>query len=214
MATLEQEIQRLEDVRAIKNLMGSYLQYELLGKHDETEDLFAKNTPGVRAEISELGIWEGAKGIEKFIKAIKKRDGDRIGIMNSHPTATPVVEVAEDGKTAKGLWLALPSYETFIVSGKPKAYMTACKYGVDFIKEDGQWKFWHFHIYYVYRFPSERGKSWIDNDFSSVPAMDISGELRPDKQPSVSVAYSTDTIQKLIPVPPTPYKTFDKKTAY
>jgi hypothetical protein len=214
MATLEQEIERLEDVRAIKNVMGSYLQYEMQGKHDLIENLFALKSPGVRAEISELGIWEGADGIRRLIKAIKKHEGDRIGVLNAHPTASPVIEVAEDGKTAKGLWLSLPGYETFMVDGKPKAYLSGCKYGIDFIREDGQWKFWHFHIYYIYRYPSEKGKSWIDNDFDKVPAMDVSGELRPDKKPSVSAAYSANAVQGLVPAPPRPYRTFDEKTAY
>jgi len=60
-----------------------------------------------------------------------------------HTQETPVIEVAGDGKTAKGLWYSIgqgvrPSGTT----GHSTEWMWE-KYAVDFIKEDGKWKIWH-----------------------------------------------------------------------
>ena len=46
------------------------------------------------------------------------------------------------------------------VDGKPVwAHWVWCKYGVDFIKQDGEWRIWHFRCYEVARAPFNR--DWI-----------------------------------------------------
>ncbi len=52
-------------------------------------------TPGVRVEISPLGRWEGLEGINRAMVKFHKF------------ITTPVIEVAGDGKTAKGVWMLL-----------------------------------------------------------------------------------------------------------
>lgn len=64
-----------------------------------------------------------------------------------HTQETPVIEVAGDGKTAKGIWYSIglavrgqvdEDGNTSVGTG----WMWE-KYAVDFIKEDGEWKIWH-----------------------------------------------------------------------
>ena len=61
-----------------------------------------------------------------------------------HPTTTPYIEVAGDGKTAKGVWIS-PGIITGKVgaTGTLKAIWAWGSMGVDFVKEDGQWRFCH-----------------------------------------------------------------------
>jgi hypothetical protein len=205
--SIEKRMQRIEDTLEIQNLMGKYIYYAAAGMHEEVIKLFALKTPGVRATRAALGVWEGAEGIERlYVKFRHYLEGERVGKMNLHPLTTPVIEVAADGKTAKGVWIA-PG-----VSVSPKrALWEWVKYGIDFIKEDGKWKFWHKHDYGI--FLTEHGKSWVEvpekPNYPIVP-----DEYKPDRPNPYEKAYSPNTKTELIPIPPEPYETFDEKNAY
>jgi hypothetical protein len=51
--------------------------------------------------------------------------------------------VAGDGKTAKGLWYCPGMETTPKGDGDAEALWVFGTMGIDFIKEDGQWKIWH-----------------------------------------------------------------------
>ena len=59
--SLEDRIQRLEDVREIENLMAKYAYLHTAGMHEDTVELFAQETPGVRVEIRNQ-VFTGATG--------------------------------------------------------------------------------------------------------------------------------------------------------
>jgi hypothetical protein len=60
-------------------------------------------------------------------------------LLVEHTLTILVVEIAEDGLTAKGVWIS-PGHETFPVGDKLKDYWSWGRYAVDFRKEDGKWK--------------------------------------------------------------------------
>ena len=211
MATqsLEERIQRMEDIHEIQNIMGRYEYLHTAGKQEETAELFARKTPGVTAEIANWGVYEGYEGVRKLYVGLHNYiEGDRKGQLNMHTLTTPVLEVAGDGKTAKGVWLS-PGSETTKVRGKPQAFWAWCKYGVDFVKEDGKWRIWHFHVYGVFHTPYE--KSWTESpkfERSYVP-----DELKTDKPSSRPFwVYSPETTTDDAPMPPAPYETWDGKS--
>ena len=71
-----------------------------------------------------------------------------------------MIEVAGDGKTAKGVWIGIGFVaRTDAQTGEAQCFWEWGKYGVDFIKEDGVWKFWHFHIYRIFRCTQRMKKS-------------------------------------------------------
>jgi hypothetical protein len=148
-----------------------------------------------------------------------------------------MIEVAQDGKTAKGLWvvagvesgLASPEavkkapdymYTNSTVDGKRVwAHTIQLKYGVDFLKQDGQWKIWHFHCFEVSRSPY--GMDWItfasksqDQSFSN-DLMYFGEDGKPVFMPKpdgpakvINNPYRTDKSQSLDARPPEPYRTF------
>jgi hypothetical protein len=68
-----------------------------------------------------------------------------------HTQTTPVIEIAGDGQTAKGFWyspgIGLSSaIKDRKVSARGTLFMEM--YGIDFVKEDGAWKIWHFQTFY------------------------------------------------------------------
>ena len=167
--SLEERVQRLEDIDEIQKLMSRYSYCHTASLHQETADMFAKNAPDIRAEVNDTwGIYEGREGIQRLYVGVHVHsDGpDRKGRMFMHTLTTPIIEVAGDGKTAKGLWIS-PGHETKIIDGKLQPYWAWCKYGVDFIKEDGEWKFWHVQVYGVFLCPYD--KSWVEAVGSFTP---------------------------------------------
>jgi len=211
--SLEERIQRLEDAREIENLMAKYAYLHTAGMHEETAALFARETPGVRVEISPLGRWEGLDGVNTaMVKFHQFIGAGNPGILMVHPQTTPVIEVAGDGKTAKGVWMS-PGLETRKDEerGKFAGIWVWGHYGVDFVKERGKWKFWHFHVYAFMATPYD--KSWTEPPDPSAQ-IDLPDELKPDVPNDYYHMYTTTSKIQYLPVPPEPYETFDEKTAY
>lgn len=204
--TPEQEVDRLLAAHEIQNLMSKYEYFHVAGMDEEVIALFAQKTPGVLLEINR-GIYEGIAGIRKFVMGTAKGEGDRIGHLHLHTLTTPVIEVAGDGKTAQGVWIS-PGVETGPnKEGGFNASWAWLKYGVDFVKEDGAWKFWHFHLYRIFSAPYN--KSWAE-----VPAPTPRTSPDADRPATFLPGYTTTTAQQNIPAPPTPYETWDDSRAY
>jgi len=208
--TIQEKTERLWDIQQIRNLMGKFAFYHNAHEHMYTVNLFALKTEGVRVENDSLGIFEGPEGIKKFFYDFHTyMDGDKLGSFNIHMLTTDVIEVAKDGKTAKAVWMS-PGVETRRDdSGELKSSWCWGKYGVDFIKEDGEWKFWHFMI--TTELFCDYYKSWVD--FSPTTS---ERKLPQSDKPSRfgSVLYSKNGVAKLIPAPPEPYETYDGDTFY
>jgi hypothetical protein len=71
-----------------------------------------------------------------------------------HTQTTPIIEIAGDGQTAKGVWYS-PGIGLFPKVGNDGSVIVRGTffwemYGVDFAKEDGKWKIWHLQTFYDY----------------------------------------------------------------
>jgi len=68
-----------------------------------------------------------------------------------HTSTTPIIEIAGDGKTAKGVWYS-PGIGLMGRTDNSKIGVTGTlfyeKYGGDFVKENGVWKIWHLQMAY------------------------------------------------------------------
>lgn len=211
--TPQQRLERLEAYDAVSNVMGRYSYLHTAGRHTESESLFALNTPGVRVEMM-WGVYEGAQSIHRLYSKMHVKTeavNDRKGQLHLHTLTTPVIEVAGDGKTAKAVWVS-PGIETgFFGTDKVEANWAWAKYAADFVKENGEWKIWHLHVYGL--FMSPYNKSWVekinDHDMPELP-----DEFKPDRPPTTHWMYSTDKAPVLSPAPPAPYMHFNDKDAY
>ena len=155
------KLERLEAAQACRNLMGKYSYYHTAFRNQDYIELWAKREDDLL--VMPWGEYTGFEGV----KACYMNDhGDRSdpktlallkGAVMMHEMDTEVLEVAADGKTAKGAWLS-PGHETYVdgqvpgmetekTSGKAHAEWCWGKYAVDFIRdEDGQWKIWHMSL--------------------------------------------------------------------
>jgi hypothetical protein len=218
--TLEQRVARIEAVEAIQNLLGYYEEYQWALEFDKVIPLFALDEPDVRWEPGP-GAWVGGKAIRAVLEAQQKRPDDKAwmaihsGEMHVHTLATPIIVIADDGKTAKASFDS-PGIETLSgATHKPDARWGWCKYGVDFIKTKAGWKIWHMHVYGILFSPAD--KTWVsDPGFPAPPtATDVGGEwTSPTRPQSDNWIYSGQGIPPLLPRPPVPYRTFSETFSY
>lgn len=213
VGALNRELERTKAVHEIENVMSRYSYWHTAHMHHECLGLFALDTPGVRAEMV-WGVYDGRKSVELLYAEMHPwmESKNVEGRMHMHPMTTPVIEVAEDLRTAKGVWIS-PGQDTFVMSeGQPlNAYWVWIKYGCDFVLENGRWKIWHLHVYPIFFSPFE--KSWVSAPrFSgSVGRPD---RFKPDRPPTTNTFWGPDRIYQNVPAPPDPFKTFDERTGY
>jgi hypothetical protein len=68
-----------------------------------------------------------------------------------HTQTTPIIIIAGDGKTAKGIWYSPGIGLNAQINGTTVNYGGTFfweKYGADFMKENGVWKIWHCQMFY------------------------------------------------------------------
>ncbi len=155
------QAERLEAVQACRNLMGRYSYLHSAFRNKEFMELWSK-----RDDVSQTMPFGKFVGYEGVYQSYVGVHGDRNtpedyeairGLMMIHEMSTDVIEVAADGKTARGIWIS-PGSGTAPDAGKDKGAWCWGKYEVEFIKEDGQWKFWHMTLFPLFLTPYNR--SW------------------------------------------------------
>jgi hypothetical protein len=99
------------------------------------------------------------------------------------------------------------------------AHWVWCKYGVDFLKQDGRWRIWRFRCYELARAPFDR--DWVsfasDNQESHDSRLAWFGDdgvpvyLPPEDEPVETYyhPYANDRAQVLDPEPPLPYTDYE-----
>lgn len=230
-----------QDRGQIENLFSRYMYLHNAFHDPEIIPLWVnKGTPGVRAQYSNNGVYTNWDNIMAYHAQRPNPKGKLV----VHYTTTPLIEVAADGKTAKGLWMMsgvesglteleaakqVPDFmfeKDKLVDGKRVWMHTVLvKYGIDFLKQDGVWKIWHFHCFEVARSP--HGLGWIpfasysqNNPFSDdLMYIGESGNpiFMPKPDGPVSMRnnpYRTDTGQTLDAPPPVPYRTISETFEY
>ena len=104
--------------------MDNIVKYYVVGHHDklmENLHLCAQADPGISDAPENCGF----------------------GYMSVRPVTTPLIEIAGDGKTAKGLWYVIGQETSRKPDGSGDPMWLSEKLGIDFIREADGWKIWH-----------------------------------------------------------------------
>lgn len=202
--TIEQKLQKLKDIQDVQNVMSRYEYFHVANLKEAMIDLFARKAPGVSSGNNHT-VSIGFEQVQAFMRAVGA-GGDTIGSLNLHVLTTPVIEVAGDGKTAQGLWIASGA-EASVTGPKPSATWTLIKIAADFIKEDGDWKIWHYHRFDIFAVPY--AESWATaRENSGLP---VAMKLPEGTKPSAySWVYGPGVKAENIPAPPEPYETWNE----
>lgn len=133
------------DIHEINNLMSLHAWYHSALMHDVELDEIWSRRDDIVLWFEQSGVFRGTRAIREGYGRKVSRESTK-GFFTWHTITTPVVEVAADGETAKGIWYT-PGIAGFFPDGKSNFNWMFEKYGVDFIREDGAWKIWHMHVY-------------------------------------------------------------------
>lgn len=216
---------RIAALNDIENLMGRYNHLGTMRGEGTLADLFALKTEGVS--------WKTPGG-PVGIAAMKARfaDPDEVqapGILHMHSMLSPVIEVAGDGRTAKGVW---DSFGASVNGPDDIGGWLAVKYGVDFVKEDGVWKIWHLQVYPFYSTKYDKSITQTAKEKAARPPQPmIAGQTgrdvpraggpngappaaRPGYVMPANVWHYDGKSTPQGPFIPMPYCTFDPATAY
>ncbi|MBN1367639.1 MAG: nuclear transport factor 2 family protein [Dehalococcoidales bacterium] len=188
------DIENIKNHLEILNMQGRYNHYMLCGRFDKITEMFAKKYP-VEAEFADSGLFYGLEGIRKLFAIVGEKYGFS-GELGLHMLMTPVVEVALDGKTAKGMWHTL-GCNTYKEGNKVFAMWQTGKYDITFVKENEEWKYGLFKWYVIFRTPYDKG--WVEKP--------IIESLRQDDSPQIGSLYSPYDPNKIgvfLPLPPEP----------
>lgn len=182
---VEKLAQRALDVQEVQNVWSMHAYYDAAGKNrEQIRDIWAQHQPDVafiQATEMRIGLdniiayycdkWDETR--KTRLQAIRKKfpdipddpKYDLAGWMKMHTNCTPNIQIAGDGKTAKGSWES-PGFITEFMGGDFMAAWIWERYFVDFIKEDGKWKIWHANLLVQFMTPYER--SWVEGAMSQV----------------------------------------------
>lgn len=235
--TTEQLTQRWEDQRALKNLMGKYANCIILNREQDIFDLFWSREEDVCLSFND-GAYVGVEAVSGYYTACYERNmlvarlmqarfpeklGGKsedeiygIGPFKVKPLSSPVIEVAADGKTAKGLWHCQGAYNDVEVCG-PVANWTWGYFAVDFIREADGWKIWHMS--YTNDVDCICGQSW-GKEKQPLPALPEFAALGEFHYPAYTVAktirplYTPSRPHTDAPQIPQPYDTFADTFSY
>ena len=223
----QKKIERLDAVQEIQNLMGRYVWEHEVQKDPEFIDTKFANSPDVSWEVAHMGLYRGREAVKEILDQHGPKGGTiKPGTLFIHTLTTPVIEIAEDGLTAKGVWKS-PGAETSTdpKTGKVTGMWAWSKYACDFIKEDGKWKILHYHVYRIFMTPADTNYSdgWEMKNQGGIAAGGASGgegsggaqQASSKKEPTTyDNPFSATYIPELVPAPPVPYKTFSETFSY
>ena len=236
---LEYQLKRQQAYIDIANLMGRYQYLHTGGQMNVIgRELFAHELPDSRCEYGPLGVFGPKKSLEFFdamTEIFTAGQGHcKPGLLELHQITTPVIEVAGDLKTAKGMWMSTGA----ILMLEDADSETGCsftwdsgKYAVDFINLDGVWKVWHLHVCDLWRTDFDRDPVATADKFYPGTTQEMiddwnrraaaGEEVRPHGMPIIPdgpttfhYTYAADSIAPQQPLPPQPYETFADTFAY
>lgn len=232
---LELEVTRLKKRDELENLASRYQYYWTAGEGQRiVEELWTKERRDASLEIGPSGVFIGVPRLSTYY--MNER---RPGRLLVHTMTTPDVVVSQDGQTAKGLWITVgsesesgdlgpeppqtPEARRLLTSrdAQGNAYRAEWvwqKFEGEFVRENGQWRIWHLHLYEIFRCPFDT--DWVrfselrkETDGLRCDAL-FTPEIEPDLPPgfpreynpefgsTYHWQYAADAVAELRPEPP------------
>lgn len=235
--TSEQLLDRWEDQRDVKNLMGRLSMSYCVKRERGMYEKYWSRRPDVCIGINE-GWYEGSEAVAGYYMSLHENTAHQsrivakafpselegkseeelhgVGSMDYKPLDTAVVEIAGDRATAKGIWTIRGSHSRITDAG-PVSFWEWGWFAVDFIREGDEWKIWHMQ--YVHDILNRQGTK-LFGDIEPYPELaEFKGagsmaEKLPNRPEKLRELYNID--RKFTPSPrvPEPYGTFCDTFSY
>lgn len=223
---LEKIVMKTQARQDIENVMNRYEFFLSHARLEDAKNLFALSMPDVLIDLS-FGLWKGPEGVHRCIinlhnKLFRDADGQpAIGCYHMNANTSPIIEVSDDLKTAKGMWTCPGTYNNPSDQTESGAISMAgaCLRTCDFICEEvsGQWKMWHYVVtglmsYYFGESPATAKGNQSYEDWEWL----FDDTNRPDSPPRSYWMYTAKARveNKEYNRPPEPYKTWNETFSY
>jgi hypothetical protein len=172
VADLLRRAQRLEDEKLVLNLQNAYGYYLDRGLWQQLANLFA---PDGSREVGQAGAYIGRYHIRQSM-TLTGPPGLRKGQLNDHLQFEPIIDVAPDGRSAKGRIFEL----AFVGGGGQPGRIVQNVQENEYVRRDGTWMIQSAHHYTILATDYDQG--WAKSAF---PARAVSQTLPPDRPPTV-----------------------------
>ena len=152
LQALEQRVVRLEDTDALERLNAIYGYYLARNQWDNLAGIFASDGS---IEIAMRGVYSGTASVRRNLNLYGEA-GIHHGLLHNHMQYQPVINIAEDGLTAR------MRSRAFSIMGQHETYSMwmGGTYENDYVKEDGIWKMQRDQVFNTYFVPYAVG--WKD----------------------------------------------------
>jgi len=218
------DVQQLIAAREVSNCLNRYTAMESFGRVTDMQAEFANSVPDVQVDVG-FGWYYGADGIRRFceVNGLMVGNSNRGTVLNGTAllfgNTSEIIEVAEDLKTAKGLWLTWLAVTTGDAASGFKPRWGCARRAVDFIQVEGHWKIWHYFVYGLINTPP--GRSWTDPEVVQSNQAEVYDWIPEPLKPNLPSSYGIGDaggwrpdrpmVQVRVPVP---YRTFAETFSY
>lgn len=230
-------LERLEWRRDIRNLMGRVSADYSVRQEGAVYDRYWSRRDDVCLGVNE-GWYVGAQAVAGYYAALEEEivlaaacvqadfpqelagksqeELHGIGAISYIPMDTPVIEIADDGQTAKALFNIRGSFSRITPAG-PVAYWLFGWAAVDFVMEDGSFKIWHMQ--WLRDLETPCGTPFGAQP-EALPELPIYAPMKTFSMPEPSVPavlaenYYADRPFAKSPAIPEPYETFADTFSY
>lgn len=234
----EQLLDRWEKRREIQNLMVRFFSEDyLLRRENKMYGAYWSKAADVCLGVNN-GYYQGAEAVKSYYQGLEARtrlesrliqkkypgrlaelSEDEVygaGIMDMKSLVAPVVEIAGDGATAKGIW-TIHGMNTKLTPAGQLGFWERAYVAADFVWEDAQWKVWH--LLYVQDLDAPSGTSWTEAapEYPDDPIFAAVRDFQfpePNVKVTVYETYSADRPFYAPPAYPVPYETFAETFSY
>ena len=208
--------------REIENVMN---RYEYMMSHDQFQyvydNLFALDKEDVFFDVP-FGRWNGRESLKRVIIGYHSslccdaEGNPRPGVIFYNANTQAIIEVADDLKTAKGLWVC-PGYSAKdLPDGSYDCGAGTAVRACDFIydEKDGRWKMWHYAVSGLTSHPYSVPFTEFHGDKQSAAVRVFPEGIEPDEGPHYFWMYDTSRPVNYYPFIPEPYETWDDSLSY
>ena len=105
---IRKKAQDAVDCGEIQNLFGRYQYLHAIVQDQRIPSLFSDSEPDIRVDLGD-GVIEGQEPVKAYYACQTPYKGQ----LNARALLNPMIEIAGDGNTAKGLWVTAGT-ETFV----------------------------------------------------------------------------------------------------
>ncbi len=139
LETLEKKVEELDDINRIKRLHRIYSYYVMYMMRDEIADCFADH-PDVALHWLE-GTWLGKEGVKRYFGVGTDRPEPSPDFIHQVMPVAGAIDVEPGGQRAKGRWYAFGGVNIPRPDRPTNGSFVGGMYEIDYIKQDGVWKF-------------------------------------------------------------------------